>query len=128
MAHGGHVLVVDDEAPQRTLVRLNLEHQGYSVSEAVDADTGLGAAREAHPDLILLDIRMPKRDGWAMLTALRDDPALCHVPVVALTGDSDESSEWRARELGTIAYVTKPVDIDDLLRIVGEVMASRGIV
>jgi len=122
------VLVVDDEAPLRTLLRLNLEHEGYTVSEAPDADAALALARRSFPDLILLDIQMPNRDGWAVLTAMRDDPVLSAVPVVMLTGNADESTEWRARELGAVAFVTKPVAIDDLLRIVGEVTARRPIV
>jgi len=124
---GGGVLVIDDEAAVRTLLRLNLEQEGYTVREAPDADTGVALARQSVPDLILLDIQMPNKDGWAVLTALRGDPVLCDVPVVMLTGIADEATEWRARELGAVAYVTKPVATDDLVRVVGRVTSSRRI-
>jgi len=117
--------VVDDEAPVRTLLRLNLEHEGYTVSEAPDAATGVELARQSVPDLILLDIQMPDRDGWTVLTALQGDPALRDVAVVMLTGNADEATEWRARDLGAVAYVTKPVAIDDLVRVVDRVTSER---
>ena len=122
MSNAGQILVVDDQAAVRTLVLVHLEQEGYSVREAADAGRALELAREAAPSLVVLDVHMPHRDGWAVLAAMRDDPALVDVPVVMLTADADESTEWRARDLGAVAFVSKPVSMEDLARVVGRVL------
>lgn len=118
------VLVVDDDATARTLVRLNLEFEGYTVSEAENGDRGLESARSSRPDLILLDVMMPGTEGLQVLAELRDDPLLRSTPVIMLTGRADEGTEWRARDLGAAAYVAKPVAVDDLLRTIACVLAT----
>ncbi len=118
------MLVIDDEAALRIFLRLTLEQEGYSVADASEATSALALAREHPPDLILLDLGMPITDGWAVLTALGDDQELRTVPVVVFTGDADESSEWRAKELGASAYMTKPVDPVDLVRFVARVLTG----
>ncbi len=116
------ILVVDDEASLRTLLRLVLEREGYDVREAGDGDRALEVARSIHPDAVLLDIGMPRKDGWAVLADLRSDPVLRAVPVVMLTGEADESTELRARDLGAVAYVAKPVSIEDAVRVVSRAL------
>jgi len=125
MADGLHVLVVDDELPVREVVRMNLETHGYRVSQACGGAESLRLVRANRPDLILLDLRMPLRDGWSVLRELRGDPTLSMIPVVMLTGEADESSELRAKGLGVVAYVAKPVGGDDLVGVIQRVLAPR---
>lgn len=107
----------------RTLLRVYLEGKGHHVDEAADARAALEQARIAVPDVILLDPAMPRRDGWQALQGLCEDPRLARVPVVVLTRRADESTEWRAKELGASRYVTKPVSLDDLLGMVDQLLA-----
>lgn len=122
MSNARQVLVVDDESAVRMLVRFHLEQEGYAVSEAGDADRALELVRRSPPALVVLDVHMPHKDGWAVLAAMREDPVLAAVPVVMLTADADESTEWRARDLGAVAFVSKPVSMDDLTRVIGNVL------
>lgn len=73
--------------------------------------------------MILLDLAMPESDGWEVLRGLRGDPLLAEVPVIVLTARADESTEWRAKDLGAARYVTKSVSLDDLLRMVVDFLA-----
>jgi DNA-binding response OmpR family regulator len=66
---------------------------------------------------------MPTKDGWDVLSELREDPDVADVPVVMLTAQADEATEWRARELGAAAYIAKPVNLEDLLDVVVRVLA-----
>jgi CheY-like chemotaxis protein len=114
---------VDDDAWFRSIVRMFLEGKGYRVTDAADAATGLEAAHGDLPDLILLDLTMPETDGWYALGKLKGDPLLTRVPVVVLTATADESTEWRAKELGAVRYVTKSVHLEDLLSTLNQVLA-----
>jgi CheY-like chemotaxis protein len=116
VAQARRILVVDDDASARRLLRLTLEHEGYEVSEASDGGEALALVRSDVPDLVLLDITMPKKTGWDLLSELRGDAKLSGTTVVMLTGQADEASERRARDLGAAAYVAKPVGMDDLVR------------
>jgi DNA-binding response OmpR family regulator len=119
------VLVGDDDKSCRGLVRTMLELDGYEVGEAADGDEVLHVAAARRPDLLILDLGMPKRGGMDVLAAMRADPRLSDVPVVILTAASDESSESRTRELGAVAYVAKPVLLEDFQRVVTSVLGSR---
>ena len=123
MANGKRILVVDDEPSFRSLLRVYLEGKGYRVVDAADGAAGLTTARDAVPDLILLDLTMPGADGWDALTEFKRDPRLASVPVVVLTASADEASEWRAKDLGAVRYVTKSVHLEDLLQTLSEILA-----
>ena len=115
MAATPHILVMDDDAWFRSILRMYLEAKGYRVTDAADAATGLENAHRDVPDLILLDLTMPETDGWYALEKVKGDSLLAGVPVVVLTASADESTEWRAKELGAARYVTKSVHLEDLL-------------
>jgi two-component system alkaline phosphatase synthesis response regulator PhoP len=104
------ILVVDDEVAVRMICSFNLEAAGLEVMEAVDGDEALAAVHERRPDLVLLDVMMPKRDGWAVAAELRADPRTRDLPVVFLTARVEEADRRRARELGVVGYITKPFD------------------
>jgi CheY-like chemotaxis protein len=117
-------LVVDDEGWFRSVVRMYLEGKGYRVNDAADAATGLEIARRDVPALILLDLTMPETDGWYALEKLKADPVLADVPVIVLTASAEESTEWRAKELGAVRYITKSIHLEDLLATVNQVLAA----
>jgi DNA-binding response OmpR family regulator len=104
------VLVVDDHAPLRTLCRLNLEPAGFRVVEAADGDEALAAVSADRPDVILLDIMMPRLSGWKVASALLADEATDQIPIIFITARTGLSDRIRAFELGAHAYLTKPFD------------------
>lgn len=104
------VLVVDDHAPLRTLCRLNLEPAGFRVVEAADGDEALAAVSADRPDVILLDIMMPRLSGWKVASALLADESTDEIPIIFITARAGLSDRIRAFELGAHAYLTKPFD------------------
>ena len=103
------VLVVDDEEPILELLKYNLEKQGYEVKIASDGFTGVDIAKRFHPDLVLLDIMMPKMDGVETCRQLRAIPELQNTYIVFLTARSEEYSEVAAFDVGADDYITKPI-------------------
>ena len=106
------VLVVDDEADIRSLVRELLERAGHDVVEAGDGNEGLRAFFLARPDLVVLDVSMPGLDGWGMLERIRE---LSDVPVVMLTAQAQELAKVRGLRGGADDYITKPFGRQELL-------------
>ena len=102
------VLVIDDEADVRLLYRVNLRHAGYDVLEADDGERGIDAALEHAPDAVVLDLMMPRVDGFEVLRVLRAEPASCDVPVLVLTADSRVDDHHMCFELGADEVITKP--------------------
>lgn len=103
------VLVVDDEEPILELLKYNLEKDGYEVKTAQDGAKALDIAKKFVPDLVLLDIMMPKMDGVETCRQLRDMPELQKTFVVFLTARSEEYSEVAAFDIGADDYITKPI-------------------
>jgi signal transduction histidine kinase/CheY-like chemotaxis protein len=110
----GTVLVIDDEAAVRDLMRRFLGKEGFRVLTAANGEDGLRQAREQHPDAITLDVMMPGMDGWAVLSALADDPELRDIPVIMLTIVDDKRTGYA---LGAAEYLTKPIDRARLLAV-----------
>jgi len=108
------ILVADDKASSRELIRTLLEHAGYEVCEAADGMEALEKAREENPDLILLDIHMPRLDGYATVAEMRRDETLRILPVVALTASAMRGDHDKAKRAGFTAYITKPVSLTAL--------------
>jgi CheY-like chemotaxis protein len=102
------VLVIDDEADVRLLYRVNLRHAGYEVLEAEDGDHGIEAALEHLPDAVVLDLMMPRTDGFEVLRTLRAHPEASEVPVLVLTADARSADHRRCYELGADDVITKP--------------------
>lgn len=116
------VLVVDDEADVRALVRLTLESDGHDVSEAVDGADALRALEGPVPDVVVLDVGMPEVDGWGVLARLKASDSLSGVPVIMLTAVSGEMDRIRGGIEGAVRYVTKPFGPDALRAAVNEVV------
>jgi DNA-binding response OmpR family regulator len=122
------VLVVDDDAPIRLLCRVNLEAEGMEVIEAADGTDGLEKARSASPDVVLLDVMLPKLDGWRVAEALLEDPTTGDIPIVFLTARAELRDQARGLELGGIDYITKPFNPVELADVIRELLdrVSRG--
>ena len=114
------VLAVDDDPVIQRLLQVNLEMEGYEVALAGDGVEALEQARAFRPDLVLLDIMMPRKNGWQVLAELKGDEDLKHIPVVFLSARAQDDDLQRGTELGAEAYITKPFDPIDLLDLVAE--------
>jgi DNA-binding response OmpR family regulator len=122
MAH--KVLTIEDQPDIRRLIRMTLEFKGFEVIEAGDGQTGLDLARQARPDLILLDVMMPGMDGLTVGKTLSQDPELCHIPVVMLSALGTAADKSAGMASGVQAYLVKPFSPWELLEKVGQLIAS----
>jgi excisionase family DNA binding protein len=109
------VLIVDDDPRIREFVRVNLEMDGFAVREAGNADEGLAALEAEPPDLILLDVMMPKVDGWEMLQRVRERHGVDSIQVIMFSGQIDESASDQAEAGGAQAFVGKPFNPQELV-------------
>jgi two-component system cell cycle response regulator len=109
------VLVAEDSLVVRTLLRRQLEEYGHRVVEAIDGEDALAKCREHHPDVILLDVEMPKLDGHGVLAALRSSPELADIPVVFLTARTTTEDVVEGLRLGAHDYLRKPFEPSELL-------------
>lgn len=112
---GPHVLVVEDEEALATLLKYNLEKEGYSVAVAVDGEEALMMAEETPPDLVLLDWMLPKVPGIEVCRRLRQRPEARNTPIVMLTARGDESDRIRGLDQGADDYVSKPFSVSELM-------------
>ena len=117
------ILIVEDDEGNRMLVRDVLTFSGYRVLEAETAEAGLKMAREEHPALILMDIRLPGMDGVAALAELRRDPVTKEIPVIAVTASTMSQHRSQIVAAGFDDYHSKPIDITRLVASVGELLA-----
>jgi two-component system cell cycle response regulator DivK len=109
------ILLVEDSEDNRGLIRqLVVDFMDLPLVEAVDGPEGLRLAREVKPAMILMDLSLPLMNGWELTATIKADPALAHIPIIALTAHAMEGDETRAREAGCDAFMTKPVDLDEL--------------
>jgi signal transduction histidine kinase/DNA-binding response OmpR family regulator len=123
--HRALVMVVDDDPPSRELLTAIVRREGYRVIEAADGEAALSLAREHRPDIITLDVLMPRLDGWAVLAALKSDVGLREIPVIIVTVLADRGI---ALSLGAAEFVTKPVDRARLAAVIRENVQGGGTV
>ncbi len=109
------ILIVDDEPDLLSVLRFGLEVDGFDVIEASDGEQGLSLAREHGPDLIVLDLMLPRMDGYKVCRALKFDERYRRIPVFILSARSGDADRRLALELGADEYVTKPYDMRDLV-------------
>jgi DNA-binding response OmpR family regulator len=118
------VLIVDDEPNIVISLEFLLKREGFEVSIARDGEEGLAAIRAAPPELVILDVMMPKLDGFAVLSAVRADPALAGMRVLMLTAKGREAEQKKGMELGANAYMPKPFSTHELIAKVRILLAS----
>jgi two-component system, OmpR family, response regulator len=118
------VLVIDDEGPIRLICRVNLEMEGMEVLEAEDGAAGLELAFVQGPDIVLLDLFLPRLDGWQVAAAMLADERTRAVPIVVLTGRAEVRDLARGLEIGGFGFVTKPFDPRELAGLVRELVAE----
>lgn len=104
------VLLVEDNEDNLVVYRTILEHVGYRVIEARDGEEGVNRARSEQPDMILMDISIPKIDGWEATVRLKDDAETSEIPIVALTAHALEEDRAKAMRAGCDGYLAKPVE------------------
>lgn len=109
------ILIVDDEADLLELIEYNLKREGYNVLKAENGAEGLRLARKHHPDLVLLDIMMPRMSGTEVLKAMKEEPELRNVPVIFLTARADEETEIEGLETGADDFLPKPISTAKLV-------------
>jgi CheY-like chemotaxis protein len=112
------ILIADDQPVGRELLRTVLESSGYEIVEAEDGDQALAQALSSTPDLILLDIHMPGRDGISVVTELRQDRRFASTPVIAVTATAMKGDRQKGLDAGFSEYLTKPVSIAMLRQII----------
>lgn len=114
------ILMVEDEPDIREAVQASLRSRGYMVIVAADGEEGLRKIKSEKPDLVLLDIVMPKVDGWQVLKAIRsdEDTATRELPVVMLTANRETSSLIESQSQKATDYLMKPFDIEKLMRFI----------
>jgi signal transduction histidine kinase/CheY-like chemotaxis protein len=123
--HSALVMIVDDDPNARDLLSATVRREGYRVVEATDGTSALALAREWHPDIVTLDVLMPRMDGWAVLTALKSDSELAEIPVVIVTVLENRGI---AISLGAAEFLTKPVDRARLAATIRQHVYGSGVV
>ena len=119
------VLIVDDDKVIQQLLEVNLELEGYDIQTASDGEEALDKVRSFRPDLILLDVMMPKLDGREVCRRIKADPETKDTPVIFLSARAQDMDVSSGLELGASAYVTKPFDPVDLIGTVSRVLQGE---
>ncbi len=119
------ILVAEDNAVNRELLRELLELRGYTVLEACDGQEALETIEQTHPELLLLDIGMPVLDGFAVVRKIRENPSLAGLPVVAVTAYAMRGDRERILSSGFDGYLSKPVDPSSLTKELDRLLAKR---
>ena len=112
------ILYVEDNEMNRKIVRDLLKRTSYALVEAFDGEAGVAKALEIHPDLILMDIQLPKISGLEAIRRLRAGPAAAAMPIIAITSFALSGDEQKAKEAGATAYLAKPYSPFDLLKLI----------
>ena len=118
------ILLVDDEPSIVKMVGKRLELAGFDVRVAMDGEEAIAKARSDHPELVILDLMLPKRNGYEVCSIIKGDPALRRIPVIMFTVKDKKEDVLRAKEVGADAYVRKPFRAEELLGKIEELLAK----
>jgi DNA-binding response OmpR family regulator len=119
------ILVADDDPEILTLLTMRLRQRGYEVLEAADGDKALEQARTKEPDLVLLDVMMPQKNGWEVARELKQDPKTKDIGIVILTAIGEKMNELTSPLYGADAYIDKPFEFDKLEKTIAKVLAKK---
>jgi len=120
-----HILIIEDDVFTAKLLSLGLERGGHSIIAASDGAQGVARARAHRPDLIVLDVLLPGMNGFEVLRHLKHNPTTHEIPVLMLTAQTDGRSVLAGIDSGAAAYLSKPVDLPDLLQRIERCLARR---
>ena len=126
MSEGKKVLVAEDESDIRGLIVFSLQYAGYEVIEALNGEAAIELAEAEQPDLILLDVRMPKMNGYEACSVLKAQDSTRGIPVVFLSARGQETEIKQGLELGAEEYILKPFAPDELYQRVGSILERLG--
>ncbi len=118
------ILIVEDDPKILKLTKALLELSGYTTIEATDGEQGVRLAKEKKPDLVLMDIMMPKMDGYTACDAIKKDKATSEIPVVMLTAMGYELNKKLAQKMGADGYITKPFTRQELLDVINQFLPT----
>ena len=119
------ILIVEDNPQNMKLYEMVLSAKGYTLLKAIDGEEALDMAIRKHPDLILMDIRLPGMDGLEVTKKLRENSAFSHTPIIAITAYAMKGDKERAIEAGCNAYLSKPFNIHELTGMIAEMLLPR---
>ena len=119
------ILIVDDEADIIEILQFVLESNGYECITAFDGEEGLKLAREANPDLIILDVMMPKMNGYKISRLLKYDAKYKNIPILMLTARSQDTDKALGEETGADEYITKPFQIENIVETVNKYLGQQ---
>lgn len=122
---GSSVLIVEDEPYIVESLTFLIEREGHNVASVLDGDAALAAIGERHPDLVILDIMLPKRNGFEILKWIRGNAATKAIPVLILTAKGQDADRKKALEFGVDAFVTKPFSNKDVIHCINSLLAER---
>ena len=121
----GKVLVTEDNPLHMRIFKLNLTFSGFTVVEAENGEKGAELAAREHPDLILVDLSLPKIDGWEMIQRIKADPQTRDIPVIVVSARRPQDEAARAAMAEIVAYVSKPFDPEALMALVQQTISSQ---
>ena len=121
----GRVVIVEDEPHIVLSLEFLLQREGYEPVSAADGEEGLALVKRLRPDVVLLDIMMPKRNGYQVCQAIKSDPDLAAIPIIMLSAKGQEVEILKGLELGASAYVTKPFGNAEVLEAIRAALEPR---
>jgi CheY-like chemotaxis protein len=119
------VLVVDDHEDTRDLIKFVLEKQGYRIVEAEDGEVAIERGTHEHPDIVLMDLALPKIDGLGVMEQLRGRADLKDMPILFISAHAEKTYREQALAAGGDEYLIKPLDLDQLLRVLDRYISKR---
>ena len=119
------ILIVEDNPIHMKLMEMTFRAKHYTFLQASDGEEAIDIAMREHPDLILMDIRLPKMDGFEVTKKLRENRAFSHTPIIALTAHAMRGDKDRVMEAGCDMYITKPIDTRKLPGVIAEMLQKQ---
>jgi CheY-like chemotaxis protein len=119
------ILLVEDNEMNRDMLSRRLTKRGYQVAIALDGVQGVELARSESPDLVLMDMSLPLKDGWEATAEIKSDPATSSIPVIGLSAHAMSGDRDKAMQAGCDDYDTKPIELDRLLKKIESLLAER---
>lgn len=120
------ILIAEDERDIRDLIKFTLTYAGHEVTPVVNGEEATRTAVDLQPDLIMLDLRMPRMNGFEACRALKADPRTASIPVVFLSAKGMDEEQEAGKQAGAIGFITKPFAPDELSRRVGDILKQAG--